>query len=76
MDPQSVVSAPQSSGGEDFSWYLEHVPGAMMRLGAWSGEGDYQDLHQGNLNVDERALGVGVRLFGSIVEEYFRPGEE
>ena len=76
VDPQSVVAAPQSSGGEDFSWYLEHVPGAMMRLGAWSGEGEYQDLHQGNLNVDERAIGVGVRLFGSIVEEYFRPGEE
>ena len=76
VDPQCVVSAPQSSGGEDFSWYLEHVPGAMMRLGAWSGEGERQDLHQGNLNVDERAIGVGVRLFGSIVEEYFCPGEQ
>ena len=29
IDPQSVVQAPQSSGGEDFSWYLEHVPGSM-----------------------------------------------
>ena len=75
VDPHSVVSAPQSSGGEDFSWYLEHVPGAMMRLGAWNGEGEPQDLHQGNLNVDERAIGVGVRLFGAIVEQYFRVGE-
>ena len=76
IDPYSVVSAPQSSGGEDFSWYLEHVPGAMMRLGAWSGQGDPQDLHQGNLNVDERAIGVGVKLFGSIVEHYFRVAAE
>ena len=76
IDPHSVVSAPQSSGGEDFSWYLEHVPGAMMRLGAWSGQGDPQDLHQGNLNVDERAIGVGVKLFGSIVEHYFRVAAE
>jgi len=71
VDPHAVVQAPQSSGGEDFSWYLEHVPGAMMRLGAWSGEGETQDLHQGNLNIDERAIAVGVRLFAAIVEQYF-----
>ena len=69
-DPQGVVEAPQSSGGEDFSWYLEHVPGAMARLGSWSGEGDRQDLHQGDLLVDERAIGVGVRLFAATIDEY------
>lgn len=76
IDPHAIVSAPQSSGGEDFSWYLEYVPGAMMRLGGWSGEGEKQDIHQGNLNIDERAIGVGVRLFGSIVEKYFGVPEE
>ena len=30
----------------------------------------------GKRELGQRALGVGVRLFGSIVEEYFRPGEE
>lgn len=69
-DPQSVVEAPQSSGGEDFSWYLEKVPGSMARLGCWSGEGDRHDLHQGDLLVDESALVVGIRLFASVVEEY------
>ena len=24
----AIVAAPQSSGGDDFGWYLEHVPGA------------------------------------------------
>lgn len=79
IDPQAIVGAPQSSGGEDFSWYLEHVPGSMARLGCWSGEGHYQDLHQGDLLVDERCIGVGVRLFGSMVEQFSseapRPGE-
>ena len=76
-DPQGVVEAPQSSGGEDFSWYLEQVPGAMARLGSWSGEGDQQDLHQGDLVVDERAIGVGVRLFAATYEEYLtKPGGE
>ena len=28
-----VAPTPQSLGGEDFAWYLTHVPGAMARLG-------------------------------------------
>ncbi len=71
IDPHAIVEAPQSSGGEDFSWYLEHVPGTMVRLGAWDGKGDKPDLHQGNLVIDERAIDVGVRLFGSIAQQYF-----
>lgn len=70
IDPKAVVQAPQSSGGEDFSWYLEHVPGSMARLGCWSGEGEQHDLHMGDLNVDERCIGVGVKLFGSVVEQF------
>lgn len=75
LDPQSVVQAPQSSGGEDFSWYLEHVPGSMARLGCWSGQGPRQDLHQSDLNVDERCIGVGVKLFGSLVQQYSSKSE-
>lgn len=71
IDPHAVVTAPQSSGGEDFSWYLERVPGAMVRLGAWDGKGPKLDLHQGNLIIDERAIAVGVRLFGSIAEHFY-----
>ena len=48
------VAAPQSLGGEDFGWFLERVPGAMMRLGARTPGGATYDLHQGNLRVDER----------------------
>ena len=69
IDPQAVVQAPQSSGGEDFSWYLEKVPGSMARLGCWSGEGEQHDLHMGDLIVDERAIGVGIKLFGAVVEQ-------
>ena len=35
-----------ASGGEDFAWYLEQVPGAMARLGVWSGTGPMRDLHR------------------------------
>ncbi len=56
------VVAGQSMGGEDFGWYLDDVPGAMMRLGTRTPGGPTYDLHQGNLRVDERAVGVGARL--------------
>ncbi|MFC9459665.1 amidohydrolase [Streptomyces sp. NPDC056637] len=60
----SVEDTPQSLGGEDFSWYLEHVPGAMARLGVRTpGERGGRDLHQGDFDADESAITVGVELF-------------
>jgi amidohydrolase len=56
-----VVDTPQSLGGEDFAWYLEHVPGAMARLGVRL-PGAELDLHAGAFDADERAIGVGVRV--------------
>ncbi|MCX5060993.1 amidohydrolase [Streptomyces sp. NBC_00201] len=61
---QSVEGTEQSLGGEDFSWYLEHVPGAMARLGVRTpGERTVRDLHQGDFDADESAITVGVELF-------------
>jgi amidohydrolase len=61
LGKDSVVDTPQSMGGEDFSWYLEHVPGAMARLGVGR-PGEALDLHQGNFDIDEHAIAGGVRL--------------
>jgi amidohydrolase len=58
----AVVATEQSSGGEDFAWYLEHVPGSMGRLGVWAGQGAQRDLHQSTFDLDERALPLGVRV--------------
>ncbi|MFJ3657900.1 M20 family metallopeptidase [Streptomyces nigra] len=64
----SVESTEQSLGGEDFSWYLEHVPGAMARLGVrHPGDRIGRDLHQGDFDVDESAITVGVELFTAAV---------
>ncbi len=68
IGPEALADTQQSGGGEDFSWYLEDVPGAMARLGVWGGDGPQLDLHQPNFDLDERALAVGVRLLVNIVE--------
>jgi amidohydrolase len=59
----------QSGGGEDFSWYLEEVPGAMARLGVWSGRGPQKDLHQPTFDLDERSLAVGVRVLVKTIDQ-------
>jgi len=62
VGPDAVVLAEQSLGGEDFAWYLTAVPGAMARLGTRTPGGRTYDLHQGDLVIDERAVGLGARL--------------
>ncbi|MEU0180658.1 amidohydrolase [Streptomyces sp. NPDC006207] len=62
----TVEDTEQSLGGEDFSWYLEKVPGALARLGVRPvGDTSKRDLHQGDFDVDEGAIKVGVELFTS-----------
>ncbi|MCX4627990.1 MULTISPECIES: amidohydrolase [unclassified Streptomyces] len=64
LGKESVEDTEQSLGGEDFSWYLEHVPGAMARLGVHTpGASAKRDLHRGDFDVDESAIGVGVEFF-------------
>ena len=62
LGADAACSTEQSSGGEDFAWYLEHVPGAMARVGVWPGHGPLRDLHQPTFDLDERALPFGVRV--------------
>ncbi|MGW2023008.1 amidohydrolase [Streptomyces decoyicus] len=60
----AIEDTEQSLGGEDFSWYLEHVPGAMARLGVHPpADPTRRDLHRGDFDVDELAIKVGVELF-------------
>jgi amidohydrolase len=59
----AAVATTQSLGGEDFAWFLDHVPGSMARLGVKPpGLERPVDLHQGMFDVDEACLGVAVRV--------------
>lgn len=62
-----VAPTPQSLGGEDFAWYLTHVPGAMARLGTRTVGGPTYDLHRGDLLIDEGAIEVGARTLAGCV---------
>jgi amidohydrolase len=62
----AVAPTDQSLGGEDFAWYLEHVPGAMARLGVRpAGVDSAADLHTPGFNPDEDAIAVGMTVLAS-----------
>jgi amidohydrolase len=66
MGPGAVAPTDQSLGGEDFAWYLEHVPGAMARLGVRpAGVDSAADLHTPGFNPDEDAIAVGMTVLAS-----------
>jgi amidohydrolase len=63
LGPLSVRETSQSMGAEDFAWFLARVPGVLARLGVRRpGTLDAADLHCGDFDVDEAAIGCGARL--------------
>lgn len=66
MGREAVAPTDQSLGGEDFAWYLEHVPGAMARLGVRpAGVDNAADLHTPGFDPDEDAIAVGMTVLAS-----------
>jgi amidohydrolase len=62
----AVAPTDQSLGGEDFGWYLEHVPGAMARLGVRAPSADTAaDLHTPGFDPSEEAIPLGITLLTS-----------
>lgn len=63
LGPDAVAPTDQSLGGEDFAWYLEHVPGAMARLGVRPNGTDLaDDLHTPGFAPNEDAIAVGTTV--------------
>ncbi len=48
-------------GGEDFAYYARLVSGTVIFLGVGKGKKTYP-LHHAKFDIDERALGIGVRV--------------
>lgn len=54
--------ARPSMGSEDFAFYLDHVPGAMIRIGCASPQLGNAPLHSPNFDIDEAAIGIGAKI--------------
>jgi len=58
-----------SMGGEDFSFYLEKVPGVMFRLGTASEDPTSRlALHNPKLTFDEKAIMTGIKVMSAALQ--------
>ncbi len=58
-----VKTLPEPSmGSEDFSYYLQKVPGAMFRLGVASPDKEYIPLHTARFDFNDNAIRTGLLM--------------
>jgi amidohydrolase len=73
LGPGGVQESPQSMGAEDFAWFLARVPGVLARLGVRRpGTVEAPDLHRGDFDVDETAIGCGARVLLAVTMNALR----
>jgi len=61
LGADGVLPTHQSLGAEDFAWYLESAPGALIRLGSALPDRTV-DLHSSTFDLDERAIPIGMEV--------------
>ncbi len=62
--PEAVIPYPVPSlGGEDFSFYLEHVPGCFVRFGAAKDQAENPPAHSSRFDFNEGVLVTGTSFF-------------
>jgi amidohydrolase len=63
------VDHSRTMGAEDFAFYLEQVPGALLRLGL--GE-EWQPLHSAGFDFNDRSLEPGIVTLAGLALEFCR----
>ena len=64
----ALISAMHPSmGSEDFSYYLDRVPGAFFRMGARRPDWEPVPLHSPSFDIDEAVLPIGAAFFDALV---------
>ncbi len=62
-----------SMGGEDFSYFLQAVPGAMFRLGVGRpGVSDPTPLHNPRFNFNDEAMEPGIAVLASVALRFLK----
>ena len=75
LGPAGVHIGRSRMGAEDFSYFCQKWPGAMIGLGCHDPAKGFQfPLHSPHFEMDERILDVGVRLFGHALVRFLEKG--
>jgi amidohydrolase len=65
-----------TTGGEDFSFYTENIPGAFALVGSAGTDKSTQwGLHHGSFNVDEDSMLIGAELYAQYAWAYLNQNQ-
>lgn len=67
-----VLIKRPSMGAEDFSRFLWHAPGMLIRIGTGGDEETSYPLHNSMFDINEEAIGHSVKLLTFIALDYFK----
>ena len=62
-----------SMGSEDFAFYLQQIPGFMIRIGCLTADAHPTPLHTPEFDIDEQAIEIGARILARIVIHWSDP---
>ncbi|MEM6314869.1 MAG: M20 family metallopeptidase, partial [Planctomycetota bacterium] len=67
----AFIPAPRPAmGGEDFSYYLEKIPGCFFLIGLQHGQEKMPQLHSDRFDFTDIALGTGMLMFLHLVQNF------
>ena len=68
LGKNNTIAIPYPSlGGEDFSYYLQQIPGCFVRFGAAKEGHETASSHSPNFDFDEEALRVGTAYMSELI---------
>jgi len=73
---ESVENLQCSMGAEDFSHYLQVVPGALIRVGTSSGPETSYPLHDARFDLDEDSISMTVETMSRVLQAHLEDFEK
>ncbi len=73
---QGTQACPLIMAGEDFAYYLHHVPGCFMFVGAGLGEAAKVPHHHPRFDIEEKSMLVAGTLLIKMAESYLAEAHE
>lgn len=71
LGPKNTIKVPQRCTAEDFSYYLQHIPGCFLRIGVHNeAHGTTPKLHSAHFDADDEALPTAAGFMAFFVYYY------
>jgi amidohydrolase len=71
LSAEALTHVPQTTGGEDFSFFGKDIPSAFAFVGARNEETmDYYPHHHAKFDIDERSLEIAAGLYAQVALDY------